>query len=250
MTLDGTNTWLLSAPGSSRAIVIDPGPDDERHLKGVLDQAEQRGVTVVQTLLTHGHPDHSDGARLFAELTSSPVRALDPAHQYGGEGLGDGDVIEVDGLRLDVVATPGHTTDSLSFLLPQAGALLTGDTVLGRGTAVVSHPDGRLDQYLDSLTRLNELTAQLEHLLPGHGPALGTPAQVIAYYLTHRQARLDQVKAAVADGARTAKDVVAVVYADVDQKLWLAAELSVLAQLTYLGIEPDPQPQATVEQSG
>jgi glyoxylase-like metal-dependent hydrolase (beta-lactamase superfamily II) len=243
MTLDGTNTWLLSAPGSTRAIVIDPGPDDESHLKAVLEIAHQRGVTIEATLLTHGHLDHSEGARHFAELTGSQVRALDPVHRYGTEGLAGGDVIEVDGLRVEVVATPGHTTDSLSFLLPQTHALLTGDTVLGRGTTVVAHPDGRLDQYLDSLQRLSELSgiAQLELLLPGHGPVLDSPAEVINYYLTHRRARLAQVSAAVAAGARSAPDVVAVVYADVDPTLWPAAELSVRAQLQYLGVDVPAQ---------
>jgi glyoxylase-like metal-dependent hydrolase (beta-lactamase superfamily II) len=236
MTLDGTNTWLLSAPGARSGIVIDPGPDDEDHLTAVLDVAARRGITVAGTLLTHGHLDHSAGARRFAELTGAPVRALDPVHQYGGEGLRDGETIEVDGLRLEVVATPGHTGDSLSFLLPELGALLTGDTVLGRGTTVVAHPDGQLGPYLGSLERLRELcgAAGLDLLLPGHGPVLQSPAEVIQGYLSHREARLEQVRQAVAGGAQTPAEVVRVVYADVDPILWPAAELSVRAQLAYL----------------
>jgi glyoxylase-like metal-dependent hydrolase (beta-lactamase superfamily II) len=236
MTLDGTNTWLLSAPGSGLGIVIDPGPDDEKHLDKVLRAADERGVRIASVLLTHGHLDHSAGARRFSELTGSPVRALDPVHRYGGEGIADGEVIEVDGLRLEVVGTPGHTTDSLSFLLPQQRALLTGDTVLGRGTAVIAHPDGRLGEYLSSLTRLRDLceSADVDLLLPGHGPVLAQPTQVMQGYLTHREARLDQVRQAVAGGARTAAEVVAVVYVDVDKSLHWAAELSVRAQLDYL----------------
>jgi glyoxylase-like metal-dependent hydrolase (beta-lactamase superfamily II) len=236
MTLDGTNTWLLSAPGAARGIVIDPGPDDEGHLTAVLDVAAQRGIRIAGTLLTHGHLDHSAGARRFAELTGAEVRALDPAHQHGGEGLRDGETIELDGLRLEVVATPGHTGDSLSFLLPELGALLTGDTVLGRGTTVVAHPDGRLGPYLGSLQRLQELSgaAGLDLLLPGHGPVLRSPVDVIQGYLSHREARLGQVRRAVAEGAQTATEVVRVVYADVDPVLWPAAEFSVRAQLAYL----------------
>ena len=236
MTLDGTNTWLISAPGSNAGIVIDPGPDDERHLTAVLQAAEDRGVRVVSTLLTHGHLDHSAGARRFAQRSGSEVRALDPAHRYGGEGLVDGEVIELDGLRLEVVTTPGHTTDSLSFLLPGLRALLTGDTVLGRGTAVIAHPDGRLGEYLTSLTRLRNLctSTKVDLLLPGHGPVLAQPADVLQGYLTHREARLDQVRQAVAAGARTAPEVVALVYVDVDPSLHWAAELSVRAQLDYL----------------
>lgn len=237
MTLDGTNTWVLSAPGSAEAIVVDPGPDDDRHLEAVRAVVRERGARVTQTLLTHGHADHSAAARHFAELTGAPVRALDPAHRYGGEGLVDGDVIEVAGLRLEVVATPGHTTDSLSFLLPGSRSLLTGDTVLGRGTTVVAHPDGRLAAYLDSLERLGELSgsARLERLLPGHGPVLGQPGLVVDGYLAHRRQRLEQVRAALARGARTAREVVELVYADVPRSVWPAAELSVRAQLTYLG---------------
>jgi glyoxylase-like metal-dependent hydrolase (beta-lactamase superfamily II) len=240
MTLDGTNTWVLSTPGAVRGIVIDPGPDDERHLAAVLAAARLRGIQIVSTLLTHGHLDHSAGARRFAELTGAPVRALDPAHRHGGEGMLDGEVIEVDGLRLEVVATPGHTTDSLSFLLPDQGGLLTGDTVLGRGSTVVAHPDGRLGPYLSSLNRLRELagTAELNLLLPGHGPVLERPVDVIQGYLTHREIRLEQVRRAVADGAGTAAEVVQTVYADVDPVLWPAAELSVKAQLAYLADTP------------
>ncbi|HEX2810409.1 MAG TPA: MBL fold metallo-hydrolase [Kineosporiaceae bacterium] len=244
MTLDGTNTWLLARPGAAGAVVVDPGPDDEPHLRRVLAAAERRGVRVVQVLLTHGHLDHSAGARRMAELTSAPVRALDPAHTLGAEGLSAGEVLEVDGLRLDVLGTPGHTADSLCFALPDQRAVLTGDTVLGRGTTVVAHPDGRLEQYLTSLQRLERLAAEhdLEQVLPGHGPVLAvpdaTPVDVVRFYLRHRQARLDQVRAAVAAGARTAWDVVERVYADVDRRLWPAAELSVRAQLDYLGVTP------------
>lgn len=236
MTLDGTNTWVLSPPGGSSGIVIDPGPDDEQHLAAILEVAHQRGIRIVATLLTHGHFDHSESARRFCELTGAPVRALDPAHRYGGEGMMDGETIDVDGLRLEVVATPGHTSDSLSFLLPELGALLTGDTVLGRGTAVVAHPDGQLGPYLGSLNRLRELsgTGNLELLLPGHGPVLPRPVDVIEGYLNHRQARLEQVRQAVSEGAQTAAEVVRTVYADVDPVLWPAAELSVEAQLSYL----------------
>lgn len=246
MTLDGTNTWLLAEPGADRAVVVDPGPDDEGHLRAVLAAAEEAGRTVALVLLTHGHPDHSGGARRFAELARVGVRALDPTHRLGDEGLRDGEVVELDGLELRVVATPGHTGDSLSFLLTAEGGLLTGDTVLGRGTSVVAHPDGRLDAYLDSLDRLGRLAADgvIRTLLPGHGPVLPNAAGVIDHYVEHRRERLAQVAAAVASGAVTAAEVVAAVYADVDRALWPAAELSVRAQLDFLR-GPDDVPEVT-----
>ncbi|GGU78620.1 MBL fold metallo-hydrolase [Streptomyces litmocidini] len=236
MTLDGTNTWLLSEPGSDLAVVVDPGPLDEGHLRHVLDTAEKLGKRVALTLLTHGHPDHAEGAGRFAELTGTAVRALDPALRLGDEGLGAGDVVTVGGMELRVVPTPGHTSDSLSFHLPADRAVLTGDTILGRGTTMVAHPDGRLGDYLDSLRRLRSLAVDdgVRTVLPGHGPVLEDAQGAVEFYLAHRASRLAQVETAVEAGHRTAAEVVAHVYADVDRSLWPAAELSVRAQLEYL----------------
>jgi glyoxylase-like metal-dependent hydrolase (beta-lactamase superfamily II) len=236
MTLDGTNTWVLAEPGSASALVVDPGPDDEAHLRRVLGAATAEGRRVTQIVLTHGHPDHAAGAARFAELAGAPVGALDPAHRLGSEGFTAGAVLDAGGCELKVIATPGHTADSLSLLLDADGALLTGDTVLGRGTTVIA-ADGSLGDYLRTLDELRALAdgAGLRVLLPGHGPLLSDPAGVIDYYIAHRRERLDQVRAALAAGARTPAEVVAIVYADVDRALWPAAELSVRAQLDYLG---------------
>ncbi|MFC8837916.1 MBL fold metallo-hydrolase [Streptomyces griseoincarnatus] len=236
MTLDGTNTWILSEPDSDLAVVVDPGPLDDGHLRHVIGTAEQAGKRVALTLLTHGHPDHAEGAARFAELTGAKVRALDPALRLGDEGLAAGDAVTVGGLELRVVPAPGHTADSLCFHLPADRAVLTGDTVLGRGTTVVAHPDGRLGDYLDTLRRLRSLTVDdgVHTVLPGHGPVLDDAQGAVEYYLAHRAHRLAQVETAVEDGHRTPPEVVAHVYADVDRSLWPAAELSVRAQLEYL----------------
>ena len=232
LTLDGTNTWILAEPGARRCVVVDPGPLDESHLRAVLTAAWEVGVV----LLTHGHADHAEGARWFAEQAHCGVRALDPAHRLGDEGLNDGDVVDVDGLEVRIVGTPGHTLDSLSFLLPAEEAVLTGDTVLGRGTSVVAHPDGRLGAYLKSLQRLRQLADRepLHRILPGHGPVLQDAARALSAYLEHRQERLAQVRQALGAGADSPRAVVEQVYADVDPVLWPAAELSVRAQLAYL----------------
>ena len=240
MTLDGTNTWVLREPGAGRSVVVDPGPPDRGHLDAV--RAAAGDVAVV--LLTHHHLDHSEAAREFAESVGCGVRALDPAYRLGSEGLGEGDVVEVDGLEVHVVATPGHTSDSLSFLLPAERVVLTGDTVLGRGTTVVAHPDGRLGAYLDSLDRLHALAEahEIDVVWPGHGPVIDDALAVLDHYRSHRAERLGQVDAAVAQlqagGVAAAvtqpRQVVEIVYADVDPVLWGAAELSVRAQLDYL----------------
>ena len=151
MTLDGTNTWVLLEPGATEAVVVDPGPLDEAHLAAVLAVVADAGARVALTVLTHGHADHAEAVPRFTELTGAPVRAVGRGH----DDLADGDVVRTGGLELRIVATPGHTSDSISLALPADHALLTGDTVLGRGTTVVAHPDGELDAYLDSLDRLH-----------------------------------------------------------------------------------------------
>jgi glyoxylase-like metal-dependent hydrolase (beta-lactamase superfamily II) len=237
MTLDGTNTWLLrSEPERRQAVVVDPGPADEAHLRTVL----QAAGSVPLILLTHGHSDHSEGAYRLHELTGAPVLALDPKHRYGSEGLGEGAVLEAAGVAIQVWATPGHTADSLSFVLADSdlAAVLTGDTILGRGSTVVAHPDGVLGDYLASLRRLASLDGVT--VLPGHGPELADAGAAARGYLAHRQQRLSQVRQALADGGPelTPAEVVQRVYADVDPALWPAAELSVRAQLAYLKESP------------
>lgn len=240
MTLDGTNTWILREPGAARSIVIDPGPADERHLAALAERAGPVGVV----LLTHHHLDHSEAAKEFAGRMGCGVRALDPGLRLGSEGLADGDVVELEGLEVHVVATPGHTADSLSFVVPAEAAVLTGDTVLGRGTTVVAHPDGELGAYLGSLDRLHALAESqtIRTIWPGHGPVIDDALGILDHYIAHRAERLAQIESALTalpdDEGLTPEElprrVVEMVYADVDPVLWGAAELSVRAQLAHL----------------
>ncbi len=245
MTLDGTNTWVLREPGADECIVVDPGPLDEAHLARVLEVVRRDGGRVGLTLLTHDHADHAEAAARFAELSGARTRAI-RAIGTGHDDLADGDMVSVGGVDLVVVTTPGHTSDSVSFLLPAECALLTGDTILGRGTTVVAWPDGELAAYLASLERLEALcgSGAVARILPGHGPQLPDAGAVVRYYLEHRAERLEQVRAAVSAGARTPWEVVETVYADVPRAVWGAAEWSVRAQLAYLerGSTTEPVP--------
>lgn len=237
MTLDGTNSWVLRAPGARGSIVVDPGPTDAAHL----DRLAEGGVELV--LITHRHPDHTEAVDAFARLSGAPVRAVDAAWCRGAEPLADGELITAGGVVLEVLATPGHTSDSACFALREPGrsapvAVLTGDTVLGRGTTIIAHPDGALGPYLDALQRLRALGADGDRVtvLPGHGPVLPDLAAICDAYLAHRAERLDQVRDALARlGAdASAEAVTDDVYGDVDAGVRFAAEASVRAQLAYL----------------
>ncbi|MFW6642199.1 MBL fold metallo-hydrolase [Nocardiopsis algeriensis] len=235
MTLEGTNTWILREPGSRGVLVVDPGPHDERHLERVARSVQEQGAQVQMAMVTHRHPDHTDGSRYFAELTGAPVHAVDPAMRIGGEGLTDGQTLSCDGLEVQVIATPGHTDDSVCLYLEADKAILTGDTVLGHGTTVIDGDDG-LAPYMETLYRLRDLVREhgVRTLLPGHGPVITAPAAVLDSYIDHREARLGQVRDAVAAGAAGVDDIVDRVYPDVDETIRFAAESSVRAQLRYL----------------
>ncbi|AIY03570.1 Zn-dependent hydrolase [Arthrobacter sp. PAMC 25486] len=240
MTLDGTNSYVLAAPDAAGVVVVDPGPLLEGHL------AELAGAGAVELILiTHHHGDHTDGSARLHELTGAPVRAALPEFCHGGTALFDGELIQAGGLTIEVLATPGHTSDSLCFVLNNDGGhglVLTGDTVLGRGTTMLDHPDGKLGDYLASLERLRQLGSLTGSMvvLPGHGPVLPDLSAAVLGYQAHRRERLAQVRAAVDELRKKngfepiAADVVAVVYADVPANVLGAAELSVQAQLEYL----------------
>lgn len=243
MTLDGTNSYLIGAgagsgdggrEGRRTRVVVDPGPSTPSHL------AELARLPVELVLLTHHHADHIEAAAEFARQTGAPVRAIDPALCRDAPPLVDGEVIDAAGVELRVLATPGHTADSVCFVLPDAGedgAVLTGDTILGRGTTIIADPDGALRPYLASLERLRALG----HLrvLPGHGPELPDLVAICDTYLAHRATRLDELRAAIAALTARGEDVtvtslVDTVYADSDASVRPAAEASVRAQLAYL----------------
>lgn len=226
-TLEGTNTWVVGAAGGG-CVVVDPGPLGNGHEASIMSVVEERRSRVTSILLTHGHIDHSEGADDLARRLHVPVRA------WNKKTLTDSDRIEVEGAEVCVTPTPGHSSDSVCFSIGEA--IVTGDTVLGRGTSLVAHPDGRLADYLASLQSLSRMCADsgVEQLLPGHGPVIDQPKRVVDYYLQHRYERLNQVKAAMVGGASTAQEVVDLVYADIPPEVRPAAESTVMAQLAFL----------------
>jgi glyoxylase-like metal-dependent hydrolase (beta-lactamase superfamily II) len=224
MTLEGTNSWVLRSPGGSECVVVDPGHRDLDHLPKL---AEAGPVALI--VLTHHHPDHAEGAPWFAERVGAPVRAFDQALCRDAKSFVDGETFSVAGLDIEVLHTPGHTEDSVCLRV--GDQVLTGDTILGRGTTVLTD----LGSYLSSLRRLRQLPAGLR-ALPGHGPELADLQVTAQEYLDHREERLDQVRSALAvlGEDATPRQIVEHVYADVDQALWAPAEHSVRAQLEYL----------------
>jgi len=232
MTLEGTNTWIIRAPGSESVTVVDPGPTDRGHLDAIMASGR-----IELIMATHRHSDHTAALRALGECAGAPVRAFDPAFCSGAEPLLDGEEFAASGVRIQVIATPGHTSDSICLVLPDdsgGGSILTGDTILGKGTSVILLPDGDLRAYLASLELLRSRGGL--RVLPGHGPVLPSLSAVCEDYIAHRRVRLDQVRRARDElGTQaSAAEIADAVYKDADPALRWAAEASVATQLDYL----------------
>ncbi len=232
MTLDGTNSYLVGAPGAGEVIVVDPGPDMPEHRAAVEAAARARDATVAAVVFTHHHVDHAEAAGWASEWGVSAYAFSPRLIADGGAALADGAVVARGGVSLTALHTPGHSSDHVCLRIDETGAVLTGDHVLGRGTTVVAWPDGDMAAYMASLRRLASVPATV--LYPGHGPPLDDPAGAVATYLAHREERERQVLAALRAGDTTPAAVVERVYADVDTALHPAAERSVRAHLDKL----------------
>jgi len=236
LTLDGTNTYVVGTAGSGNVVIIDPGPSLTNHLETTKSLLAQYDSSCSYILVTHHHPDHAEAAKEWAAFFGCKIAAFSP--EVAGENgvlIADGTVIHVDELRITTVATPGHCDDHLSFSLPN-GALITGDHILGRGTAMIAWPEGKMDVYLSSLHKVASMDPAA--LYPGHGPELRQdPLAVIDFYLDHRKYREAQILEALSEGPLTPPELVSSIYKDVEQRLWPAAELSTRATLLKLETE-------------
>lgn len=245
-TFKGTNTYIV---GRGEVAVIDPGPDDEAHLKALYEALE--GERITHILITHTHRDHTEAAAPLKEYSKAPVLGFGDTGRPRGvrttspsgkafvdldfspdERLLDGDVIKGNGWALDVIHTPGHAPDHLCFALTGERTVFSGDHVMGWNTTVVAPPEGRMRDYLASLERLLERKDKL--FLPGHGGRIEMPQRVVRAYLLHRKMRESAIHAALVSGDRFIPQIVARIYSLLDSKLAPAAALSVLAHLEFL----------------
>ena len=246
-TFTGTGTYIVgrSEPGAGVA-VIDPGPPDADHLAALLGAVE--GQTVSHVLVTHTHRDHAPLARPFAEAVGAPVLAARPPvhtiHASGGLDEDDddsfapdvilkgGEMLAGDGWTMEALSTPGHASNHMAFVLRDENALFSGDHVMGWSTTVVAPPDGDMAAYMASLEAVIE--RRFTTIWPTHGAPVTDPGPFLEAYRAHRLGREAQVLARLAAGDRKIADMVPVLYASVDPRLWPAASLSVWAHLIAL----------------
>ena len=223
-TLDGTRTWLLGD-----TTVIDPGPVIDSHIQSII-QAMPKLQTI---LITHRHGDHAPAAIPLKQATGAKIFAPDGVLENSqvDRRLADGDSIDVEGDRLAVIATPGHTREHVCFFTANHD-LFSGDTILGFGTTAVFPPDGSMRDYLASLRLLRSRNPRRIH--PGHGPTRDDAIALIDEYMAPRLERERQVIDAIRAGATTVPQMREVIYRDLDPQLRGAAEIQISAHLIKL----------------
>lgn len=242
-TYFGTGTYII---GHGNVAVIDPGPDDDTHLTAIL--AATKGETISHIFVTHPHLDHSplaaklsneSGAKTYGRRENSTHKKIDAGTEEGDD-MGfrpdieviDGEVINCHNFALEAVFTPGHTANHVCYALRQENALFSGDHIMGWSTSVILPPDGDMSDYLESLEKV--AARQFKVLYPTHGAPITDPEPFITAYIAHRLEREKQVLACIGRGITKIKDMVPNLYANVDQRLWPAAALSLFAHMIRL----------------
>jgi glyoxylase-like metal-dependent hydrolase (beta-lactamase superfamily II) len=218
-TLDGTRTYLL---GDSA--VLDPGPDIPSHVELIL--LAQPCIETI--LITHRHADHAPAAVTLKARTGARIVAPHNVLEQVDQRVRGGEVVEVDGVPIEVIATPGHTAEHVCYLTP-GGDLFSGDTILGEGTTAIFPPDGHMGDYLRSLATLRGRSPK--RIYPAHGPTRDDAVALIDEYIAHRLERERQVLAAIAAGATTIPEMRKRIYPNLDPRLEQAAEIQLRAHL-------------------
>jgi glyoxylase-like metal-dependent hydrolase (beta-lactamase superfamily II) len=236
MTLSGTNSYLLDC-GDGTALVIDPGPAIERHVRALIETAAKQHLTIARIALTHGHPDHAPAAGALAAATGALVYAHPNSKIVRDADLPLEADFEAGAIALRTIDAPGHTFDHAIFYLPAECALFTGDTILGEGTTVIAPPDGAMRPYQHTLQRLADEFSDARTIYGGHGPVVYDAQAKIAEYIAHRRMREEQILALLAGGPRTIPDLVRHIYSQQLSVLWPAMARQILAHLLALQSE-------------
>ncbi len=243
-TLYGTGTYIL---GTGEVAVIDPGPADPAHIQAILQALPDEQISHI--LVTHTHMDHSPGCAILQQHCDAKTYAYGPhgagkleqgvTVEEGGdmefqpdELVRDGDVIAGGDWTVECVYTPGHTSNHMCFALREAGALFTGDHVMGWSTSIISPPDGDMAAYMQSLEMLLQRDDQV--YWPTHGPAIEDPKAHVQAFIAHRREREDQILKCVDEGVHQILEMVPLMYADTPEFMYPAAARSVMAAIEYL----------------
>jgi len=237
MTGPGTNTYLI---GGDEIAVVDPGPADPAHLAAI-EAACDRPIRWI--LVTHTHRDHSPLAALLAARTGATLIGRRPPED-GRQDMGfrpeheplDGERLQLGAVAVTAIATPGHASNCVCYLVDGERLLLTGDHVLEGASPVILPPDGDMIAYLDSLAKLEAYA--FDRIAPGHGAILERGKRALALLRAHRLSRENKViRCLDARGDASVAELTGPVYDDVptDRHAW--AQYTLQAHLIKLARE-------------
>ncbi|MEM9205556.1 MAG: MBL fold metallo-hydrolase [Pseudomonadota bacterium] len=246
-TFHGTNTYLL---GQDTITIVDPGPDDDRHLQALI--SEVRGRTVEAIVITHTHIDHTEllpkllrhidapiigcgvhkAARPLAEGETNALDAAGDRSYAPDEQLRDDDGLHVEDIEWRTVETPGHTMNHICLFDPNSGTLVSGDHIMAWSTSIIAPPDGKMSAYMQSLEKL--LPLNIRECWPGHGGPVKDPSTFIRALIEHRKGREQAARRALEKGPQTIAEMVPSIYIGLDERLVGAARLSLFAQVEDL----------------
>lgn len=253
-TVCGTNTWVIAEPGSADCFVLDPGPDDPKHLKRIADTCAHENLHIRCIVVTHKHMDHVEGIPSFLRLVGDdlpvygrpPVQDLmlnEPA-SFDYRPLPDGPFAPFPGCpSMEVISLPGHCSDEIGIILQDEGSLLSGDMMFRDWSTVLVYPDGTLTDYFNSLYKVQHLVENgtVERLLTGHGWPIDDPASTTASYIVHRNHRLDDMRRAISTlHTEDLEQLFPHMYKNLNPSLKEPALTSMRAQIAYLHDIEDP----------
>ncbi|WP_404405742.1 MBL fold metallo-hydrolase [Pelagibacterium halotolerans] len=246
-TFTGTNSFIL---GGSEVMVLDPGPDDPVHLEAIMTAIGGRPVAGI--LLTHTHPDHCALVPRLQSRTGAPLLSGGP-HRHSRpptwreslmrrRGIGfrlkpdtvlwDGQPLELDGLTLTAIATPGHCANHFAFAVEGTRMLLSGDHVMGWNSTLIASPDGKLSDYFASLDKV--IALHQTRYVPAHGGEIADGRAFAKALKAHRMMRNDQILDVLSAGPLSLRQITAAIYPQLRGRLAYAARQTVLAHLEYL----------------
>ncbi len=242
-TFYGTGTYLI---GQNNLVIIDPGPNDDAHLSALIKAIDGRIVSHI--LITHPHADHSPlatklsgatGAKIWGKSENKGHKPISHETEEGDDfgfipdfEINDGQKIQCDGFEIECIATPGHTSGHFCFGLDSENALFSGDHIMGWSTSVILPPDGNMNQYISSLEKIKARNFKI--LYPTHGAPIPKPYDFIDAYINHRLEREKQIIDCLKNGISNINDMVPLLYANIDKRLWPAAARSIHAHLIRL----------------
>ncbi|MGQ9425972.1 MBL fold metallo-hydrolase [Gilvimarinus sp. F26214L] len=234
MTGPGTNTYLV---GTDEITVIDPGPRIDSHIEAILAAAQGKISAIA---VTHTHPDHSPAAKPLAEATGATLYGSvldDDGHQDKSftphVHLEHGHRISTPGATVEALYTPGHVGNHFCFYLQEEQIAFVGDHIMQGATVVIIPPSGDMLDYINSLKLLTRYP--IDRLAPAHGHLIADAEAAVNDLIRHRMSREDKVVAALRQIPNSTLDqLMEVVYADVDKRLYKIAKLSLWAHLLKL----------------